>query len=90
MTAGQHLAGLGGRAPVVPFLHQIAVAVDQLGIGPRKNDITVPALGRIILDGSHGDDVSLGLRGARAEACGAKSQSQGFQKLHSSLLNPLD
>ena len=86
MSAGINLVGHAVAALCIPLLDKVAVAVDQLGgragnIG-SQNDIAVPALGRIILDGSDRNDAGIRQSGTGAQCGHAQSCCQNFQKLH--------
>ena len=86
MPAGVHLVGHAVAAPGIPFLDQIAVAVDQLGRragNVRSQDhIAVPAFGRVIFDGSHRNDIRFRQGRPCAERCHAQPHHQRFQKPH--------
>ena len=73
IAAGIHLVREPLSAFLIPLMHKIAVAIDQLGGTARapfvgENDIAVPAFGRVIAQGSHRMYGRLGLSRACTQA----------------------
>ena len=86
MAAGEHLGRETLAALHIPFLDQVAVAVDQLGrTAAGENDITVPCLGRVILDSAHGNDGGARLSHAGAREDRAEAEGQRLDQLHTNL-----
>ena len=83
VTAGVYLVGHSLAAELIPFLDQVAVAVDELGrVGTCQDDVTVPGFGGVVLDGSHRNDVGLRRGHAGAGKDGAEAESQRLEQLH--------